>query len=126
MPIHHLLSIFFRVDGKRHNPDVHLLESLDVVLKISQLPIAVASPLSPVEEHDAPVPREARGDRHPIPPDEWGIDRWKWLVVFESHVVPPLCTLCLRPLQMGHASIYREIDSHDERGGPPPGFCQAC
>ncbi len=90
VPVHHLLSVFFRVNGKRHNLAIYFLEPLDVILKVSQLLIAVVSPLSSVKQHNTPTPGEVRGDRHLTTSDHRGDDRCKSLVVFESHLLPPV------------------------------------
>ncbi len=50
MAIHHLFRVIFRVHRKRHHLGADLFEPLNVSPKVSQLLIAVWSPLSPVEE----------------------------------------------------------------------------
>ena len=77
VPVYHFLSVFIRVNGKRHNLAIYFLEPLDVILKVSQLLIAVVSPLSSVKQHNTPTPGEVRGDRHPTTPDDWRDDRCK-------------------------------------------------
>ncbi len=87
---HHLFGVLFRVNGERHDLGPELVEVLDVFLKVSQLLMAEASPLPPVEEHDTPAPIQVSGDRLLSTLDSWGNEIWQCLFVFQAHVCSPI------------------------------------
>ena len=62
VPLDHEFCLILRLGGKDDNLGPKLLQPAQVKLKIGQLPIAVGSPMSPVEDQDTPVSGEVSGD----------------------------------------------------------------